>query len=82
METPWDTQFAEAESRLWSEHALKIRAAKPRFEALISEITGWQGVGDLAELTVRTLINNQGGSGGMPWRTRCACGNRPLGDED
>ncbi|MDX1535591.1 MAG: hypothetical protein R3346_02430 [Candidatus Spechtbacterales bacterium] len=61
----------------------RIFSCRDRFKQLIEEVTGWQGTDFLAELMVRTLVQNQGGSGdgSLPHRIRCACGNRPFNEE-
>jgi hypothetical protein len=70
--------IARAEKQIYASYEQRLRESKPQFEALIKEVTGWSGVEDLAEIMVRTLVANVGGGSGMPWRTRCGCGSRPL----
>jgi hypothetical protein len=64
--------------RLEEDHASRIRSFQPQFEALISQATGWQGVGDLAGFMVETLIANQGRSPIRPVRSPCTPQHAPF----
>lgn len=66
------------EESLYSTQAAQIRAAQSRFEDLISDITGWRGVGDLAEWVVELLISNQGGSTMRAVRPPCWRTHAPI----
>ena len=61
----------EYEQSLYDTHAKHIRAAKPCFEKLITETTGWQGVEGLADWMIELLIANQGGSALQGTRPPC-----------
>lgn len=63
--------------RLEDDHASQIRSFQPQFEALITQATGWQGVGDLAMFMIETLIANQGRSPLRPVRPPCAAQHAP-----
>lgn len=73
--------MSEAEQRLYDDFELELWSKHGEVEKFLAEITGWHGMSDLAELVVRTLVINIGGCADMPWRTKCACGDRPFDAE-
>lgn len=70
--------MSDAENKLWEKHATQIRDSQPRFEELISQVTGWQGVSDLARWCVELLVANQGGSGMDDVRPPCFQDHAPA----
>jgi hypothetical protein len=70
--------MSEGEDAGYIAHAAQIQAAQRRFEELISEVTGWQGVEDLAKWVVDLLIANQGVSAAQGVRPPCWQAHVPV----
>lgn len=69
----------DREDTLYEAHEAQIRAAQPEFERLITQVTGWQGVSDLAAWMVNLLVANQGTSSIDEVRPPCWQEHTPMG---
>jgi len=68
----------EGSDNEWVTHSEEVRAAKPKIEALLSEVSGWRDVGKLADWVIKLIIANQGRSGHEDVRPPCQEEHAPL----